>query len=151
MESPKILGCLILALDSLLNCGIFLSFFHGPNQAMILGIWLALRLVELIWIQLFAWFRQISIVKAFRGRFAALAVGTQVLDFVALLTYYSLPEALTTQKALSEDYLAIGIQVWFDVKGILWLVTAIYESFQKTEKVEVEPAEQDRSVYERLL
>ena len=54
MDRPVVIGCLILALDSFLSCGIFLSHFHGTNHIWIIRIWMALRLLQILWIKLFA-------------------------------------------------------------------------------------------------
>ena len=41
MDRPVVIGCLILALDSFLSCGIFLSHFHGTNHIWIIRIWMS--------------------------------------------------------------------------------------------------------------
>ena len=149
MDRPVVIGCLILALDSFLSCGIFLSHFHGTNHIWIIRIWMPLRLLQILWIKLFAICQGIDLFKAFRGCLVILAIVTQLFDLLALAIYVCLRIYDPEKYALIEDYLAFGIQWWFDLKGFAWLIAAIYKSFQTPPaKIEVD---QDRSVYEQLL
>ena len=160
MERPTY-GYLILSLDSLISCLIFLLVPHGISPVVwTIGMWIALRLVVLAGIKGIgvSSFEQYlcndfaisqAINWAFPGRLAILALGTQISDLLAFAVYYYAP----MQSKLVEEYLVYGIAGWFVLKGFVLLGIFTYKfckDIQHAKKMD-QYLEQDRSVYEQLL
>ena len=149
MERPTY-GYLILSLDSLISCLIFVIFLlvpHGISPVVwTFGMWTALRLLILAATAAAIFMVNINTVDwAFPGRMAILALATTVSDFLAFAVYYYAP----LQSILVEEYLVYGVASWFVLKGLVLLGIAIYKTCKDIKRSE--KMDQDRSVYEQLL